>query len=728
MTSSMPVAAAAISFSFAASLALLVVLALLAAALSFWVYRHTVPEVGRGRRAVLISLRAAALALLLFLLFEPVLNLSSTESLPPRVAVLLDNSRSMTVRDDAGERSSSMRSISGADEISGLPRLGAASFYLFGGKGFPLQSFTPDSLTFTAGETDIASVLQQTREELAERNLRAIVLVSDGNVTTGKNPLHAAEEAGVPVFVVGVGDSTEKKDVLVSRVLANSIGYVESNIPVDAVLRSAGYGGETVTVTLLEGSKALDRRTLLLQDGSVEYPLAFRYTPGTEGVKKLTVAVSPTPGELTERNNRSTVYVKVLKNRMKVAVLAGAPSPDVSFLEQVFARDRNVEAKFYVQRLGASWYGEAPSQQALEQADCIVLAGFPLPRSGAELMRQLRAALEKKNTPLLILPSRETDLRALRSDLEQWTPFDVVQTRQEETQIFFEAAPDAATHPVLSSGIPSGVWRDLPPLFRTESSFKARAGARTLATMRISNVAFDEPVLIARSLRRSKTLAFTAYGLWRWQLAHEVLDGRLPDILVSNGIRWLTAREDEKKVRIRPLKEFFDNGEAAVITAQVYNESYEPLEDAEVMVKISGSAADLERDLVLSPIGAGRYVASLEGLGEGDYTFTGAARREGNELGRDEGRFTVGEPAAEFLETRMNNVLLRQIAARTGGRFFHAADITGLQDAVSAAPDFIAAERENKRDIQLWNLAWLLAAAVLLFAVEWYLRKQSGMI
>ena len=44
---------------------------LAAAGFAIWVYRHTVPEVTRGKRIRLILLRSLALAILLFLIFEP---------------------------------------------------------------------------------------------------------------------------------------------------------------------------------------------------------------------------------------------------------------------------------------------------------------------------------------------------------------------------------------------------------------------------------------------------------------------------------------------------------------------------------------------------------------------------------------------------------------------------------------------------------------------------------
>jgi hypothetical protein len=334
--------------------------------------------------------------------------------------------------------------------------------------------------------------------------------------------------------------------------------------------------------------------------------------------------------------------------------------------------------------------------------------------------------VEQHNRPLFIVLSREIDLGSLRATLDSYLPFDIVQTRPNETEVFFELTKEGERSPVTSSGIPPDVWKKLPPLFKTESSFKARVGAEALGTMNINSISFTEPLLITRKLNRRRVAVWTAYGLWRWELAEDVFNGKLPEVLIGNTVRWLTTREDRKPVRIRPVKEFFDSGEDVEFVAEVYNDSYEPVEAAAVEVKIKGGTG--ERELMLSPLGAGRYSGSIDLPEEGDYTYTGTATADGAELGSDAGRFSVGDLNLEFQETRANTVLLQQIAQRSGGRYFDAADAGQLPAAVADGPDFIPEQRYVQRDIELWNIVWLLALAVLLFALEWYLRKQSGMV
>ncbi len=719
-----PPALLSFSLSLASGWFLLILLILAAVAWSIFAYARTVPEITTGRRILLTSLRAIGLSLLVFIVFEPILNLLREETLEPRIALVMDNSASMTIQDPSGDRAALVWAFATSSEADALMSAGEADAWIMSSGLRPLMALTPDSLPFNGQTTDIDAALTALRESQEGRNLRAVVLVTDGVPTTGRNPLYAAEALGVPVYTVGVGDSSEQKDVLIGSVIANELAYLESTLPIDAIIRTSGIEAAQLQVTLRDGQNEVDRRVIDARQGGGEYPVRFTYTPKEEGMRKLRIDVSTVPGELTTKNNSRTLFVRVLKSRMTIALVAGAPSPDVSLFEQAMVKDRNVAVQSYIQKLGSSWYGAAPTEKSFTDADAIVLIGYPTAQTGDNTMQLIRNAVEKAAKPLWIIFSREIDLRKLRQHLDAWLPFDVVQERSEEMQVSLVVGPDARQNPVVSSGLSADLWDRLPPLFKTETSLRARVGTQTLATMKINGIAFNEPLLMQRKIGSSRTIVLAGYGLWRWQMAYDVVDGLVPETLLANAIRWMTTRDDTKRFSVKPVRELFGAGEPVDFTGQVYNESYEPVSDATVTLKVRGPQG--EQELTLTAAGAGRYTGSLDGLPEGDYTYTGTAT--GAQTLTDNGRFSVGEANAEFLDTRMNNALLRLIAARTGGRFFPIGNTQGLADAVTRAPTFTPQTLDIRTDIQLWNLAWLLGAVIAIFAVEWYLRKQAGMM
>jgi hypothetical protein len=88
----------------------------------------------------------------------------------------------------------------------------------------------------------------------------------------------------------------------------------------------------------------------------------------------------------------------------------------------------------------------------------------------------------------------------------------------------------------------------------------------------------------------------------------------------------------------------------------------------------------------------------------------------------------VGERNLEFQETRMNPDLLRQIALRSEGTFFTSGTFPGLEAALQSQPSFSARIVSESHERELWNWWYMMIAIVVLLAVEWFLRKRSGML
>jgi hypothetical protein len=130
----------------------------------------------------------------------------------------------------------------------------------------------------------------------------------------------------------------------------------------------------------------------------------------------------------------------------------------------------------------------------------------------------------------------------------------------------------------------------------------------------------------------------------------------------------------------------------------------------------------------MTDLGNGQYEGRLPGLDEGDYSYEAVVQREGALMGKSTGTFSVGESNVEFVETRANHTLLRQLASRSGGRFYSADNIQSLARDTRALPGYRPTEVVRSREFAIWNLTWSLALAIVLFSVEWFIRKARGML
>ncbi|MDP4198488.1 MAG: hypothetical protein Q8922_00880 [Bacteroidota bacterium] len=724
--------------------------------LAIWSYRNTIPRTTRYRRNWLIALRSAGLSALLLAIFQPIISSTSSEKITPSIAVVLDNSQSMmlpekghTIEPAAETRRDVMlRSAHDAIGSSILSDASKTSLYTVGDRTVPFPNKTPiDSLRATASATDLASLFSSIKEARATKNIEAIVLYTDGAFTAGENPIHLAEELGVPVYAVGMGDSTEPRDVAVTEIFTNEVATVGAPQPVDITIHHGGIKpGEHVTVELYEESQKIGERPIELTQASGDEAVSFQYTPTSEGVKKLTARVSLLSNEATEKNNLRIAYVRVLKNKFHVILFAGAPSSDVGFLRQYFSENPSLELSTYVQKQGAEYYEGTPTREKLGNVDLVVLAGWPVASTSDASLALVRQLLTQENRSLLFLSSHTLDLGKLGM-LGDALPFSVSSqsASQAEIKVGMSLTPASSDQPVLH--LPPQergkiTWEGLAPLFKTETHFQARPESQTLAEATVQGVKLGEPLIIARHIGHARQLAVTGYGLWQWKLTSfgrekaytkkgDTTAGAMSalDLFLSNSTRWLTTEEVNKRLRIEPNRKVYQAGERIDFLAQVYDESYVPIEHADVTARVSGGSLTKPIDLAFEATGNGRFIANIpEGLPKGDYSYTGTATKDGRAIGGDDGRFNVGDFNIELAEPRMRSDILRAIADRTGGKFYTPETAGNLLHDLYASSRFAAKTITNTRDFELWNSWPLLALALLFFSTEWFIRKRLGML
>jgi hypothetical protein len=201
---------------------------------------------------------------------------------------------------------------------------------------------------------------------------------------------------------------------------------------------------------------------------------------------------------------------------------------------------------------------------------------------------------------------------------------------------------------------------------------------------------------------------------------------RVLESFINNSIRWLTTQEDEKRIRVQPTKHIYTTQDAVDFNAQVYDDNYQPIEDAQIEVQVK--RGNEMNPLILDPIGGGQYQSAYDRLAEGEYLFTATVTLNGTTIGSDQGTFSVGGLNAEYLETRMNKLVLKQIAAQTGGQYYDSDEFESLPNDINKLPNFKPRDMSKSSEIEIWNSRWMLALVIFIFAMEWFVRKQNGML
>lgn len=705
--------------SLAYSPVLLALCAVAAGGLAWWSYGRSTPAVHGPRRAALAALRFAAIFLVLLLLFDPVWRRITRSGEPPLLAVLVDDSESLTL----GTAAARVRAA-----LDDLPTDAALRFYRFDAEAVPAgRALRGDSLRFAGERTDLAAALARVEDDFAGRNLRGVVLVSDGRITDGRNPAYLAERFPVPIHTAVAGDSLSTRDVRLARAITNDVAYAGSPLPVQAGVRAAGFAGETASVTVTEGGRVVTRETIELPADGAEATVDLTVTPTAPGLRRYTVTVGPLAGEATTRNNRQTVTVRVLDDDRRVLLLAAAPSPDLSAVRAVLEADGSLDVTVRTQRAPGQFY-EGPVPEALGAFDLLVLAGYPGSAADAATAERVAAAAEA-GLPVLFVLTRQTDLARLGAVFGDVLPVAPAAARGGFVEAGFAPTPAGETHPVLDGlGVPPERLAALPPLAVSPTRWALQPGARMLGALRRGGTTLDAPLLVVRQNGAVRSAALLGAGVWRWRTLPDDLADLRPAFpaLLDRLVRWTTAARDRRPVRVRPDRGTFGERDRVTFTGQVYGEGLAPVDDAQLTLTVRGGG-ETER-VTMRSVGNGRYAADLGVRPPGRYTFTAEAARGGARLGDDRGLFSVGALAAEFREPGADPALMRQVARRSGGQVVPLDSLGAFVRGLRA--DGALADRPLVREDEtpLLGLPWLLALAVGLLSVEWVARKRAGMV
>lgn len=670
----------------------------------YWRHR-SFPDEGRRTRSITAALtvvRFAAVSLLAFLLLAPMVRDRLDRDIEPVVAVLTDNSASLVLDEDSGSVQSLVSSV--LNDVETTLNTASVEPWLFDGSVRPGR--LPD---LTGRTTDLQTALRDIEGMYYNRNLAAVVVVSDGRINTGLDPL--TEPPGVPVFTVGTGDTSIRRDVRIARVLHNEIGYLDEVAGVEILVDGVAADGQITTLTV-EAVNGDDTRTLqtdrIAFDGPVEeieWPVNLDLD--RTGIRHFRVTASAVEGERALANNVHDFYIDVIDGRRTVLLLADAPHPDLGALRRVLESTENYEAV-------VSTDGTLPVPA--DEVDLAVVHGLPVgdPASDAGL-----TALSASDVPRFFIVTGRTDAAAFNSAQ------DVVRLPAADGSDAASALVDMDFSLFALRDDDAAVWRRYPPVEVPFGEITAAADARVLMRQRIGSVETDRPILAFRETVAGKTGVFVGDGLWRWRMVNALEEGdhQRFDGLFGAVMQYMALQADKRRFRVDQDATIYDQGRPVQLTARLYDANYEPVEDADVDLDVQ-DAAGRDYPLAFQPTGRG-YSARIDDLPPGDYTYRATTRFDGEDL-EDRGAFTIRPFRLEARSARADHDLLRTLSQATGGRFFHAASIDGLAAAIDQATVLKPVVHSTTRTRPLVGMLWPFLLILALLTLEWFVRKWMG--
>ena len=359
-------------------------------------------------RSCLAGVRLLLLLLILALLNRPVLVLDQTRKEPSVVAVMIDDTLSMSVPDVPVDRSQPIPRIAAAQNLltgggnqllNELSKVHNLKIYRFGRDAQQVAEVDKPDETLEAGKkidaiqatedgTQVVQSLTTVMEDLQGQRLAGVVILTDGKDVPVRerpeavNELHAKFPVGV--YSVPIGQDALPKTVEVLKPDYEPSAFLDDYTVVKFSVRGSGFEpNHKLKVTLKtkkDGKPVLDDKgnpvsteVVLSDDHPQPVELSFmpalalgmdpRRLPATlppeDRALDLVVEAEKQPGQINPADNVRDVSIQVLDTQIHVLFVEGYPRWEYRYVKNSLVRDKTMKVNCLLTSADPSFVQEA---------------------------------------------------------------------------------------------------------------------------------------------------------------------------------------------------------------------------------------------------------------------------------------------------------------------------------------------------------------------------------
>ena len=655
-------------------------------------------EISKWLIRTMAAFRFIVVSLLCFLLLSPLLRSVVREVEKPIIIIAQDNSESLiSGKDSAFYRAEYKQKMNAlAEELSDKYEV---KIYSFADGIKERSSF--DSLNFNEKQTNISALFEEIETRYSNRNVGAVVLATDGIYNQGTSPLYAAGQLKQNIYAIGLGDTTIKKDLILSKVEHNRMAYLGNQFPLEVIINAKRLKGKNSVLTVSKDGQVLFTKAVSIGQDVFDQTVPVLLEAKQVGMQRYRIALSTVEGEMTLLNNSKDIFIDVLDARQKVLILADAPHPDLAAIKQSIENNQNYEVESF---LSDDFNG------AFKKYDMVILHQIINSRTGTN---KLLTELENSGIPVWVFSGANTILKKDISVAGTTSKINEVEPLVDVNFPLF----------TLSDELKQAV-KDFPAVASPYSNASSDISGNALFYQRIGIVETKNPLMSFYNRGDTKLAIFSGEGIWRWRLQDYASHGNhnVFDEFITKTVQYLSLKVDKSFFRVIAKNNFFEN-ESIELEAEVYNDSYELINDGEVEIVIT-NPENKKYPFVFSKTNTA-YRLNAGSLPVGEYKYE-AKTKVGAKAYSQKGSFSVSSLQVEYVNTVADHQLLYNLAKQHNGDLIYPNDINSLAEKLNAREDIKPVSYSEKKLTDLINLKWLFVLLLMLLSAEWFIRKRNG--
>ena len=671
------------------------------AAISAWLYRkdNMLEGISRIWIVLLAVVRFFIFSLIGLFLLNPFLKYIIKERQEPMIIVLQDQSSSIRFTADS---SSYLQKY--PEDFKSFVGSFSDQFEV---KSFGFDGSLHESVDFSYPGvfTNIQQALSEIDNRYVNRNIGAVVLATDGIQNRGAGVLKSSRYA-YPIYTMALGDTTTNSDAAIVRVRQNEVAILGNSFPLEVTIVAERLEGSKSRLRVVRAGKILLDEEVVYSQNSYSTNLSFQLPADKSGFNKYELSLLPLSAEVNTTNNFTSFYIDVLDSRQKVAILAGAPHPDVSAIAKALSSKETIE----VTTLIADRY----SGDFKDYSTIVIHQGT---KTSNKVLLQ-RAVQSGKPILWIVGPGEQLqEFNSLQSVVrisDSQGQSDVVQCVLNKNFTPFQLTDEQ--------------WNMLqvaPPVVSNFGNYSLAAGAQVLAFQKLGKIQTSKPLIVTADQSGTKSAFILGEGVWRWRMNDYRNSGnyRQFDELMNSLVQFISLNADKDRFVVRAPK-YVDESERVVLEAELYNNSFESVQEGVSVLLSMINERGEQYSYAFSESGVG-FRTRINALAHGEYEWEAKATW-GEESFTKRGKLVVKKIDMERLALAANHNLLFNVSSQTGGAMFYPNEWEKLRETILQRDDLRPVIYERNNLSELINLRAILILVLILLAIEWFARKWLG--
>ncbi len=683
-------------------------LILLAAYLGIYTYWcRSLPKVVR---ILISSLRGVFLLLVFLLLLDLRIKWSRPVLVSPRIGVFLDNSLSMSNHPSASATTIFSQVATVLDwtrEHNYEPVFMTFGEKLTPQKDFRMEYIPEERLT----NFDLLEEVWQTG------NLQAGFLFTDGVATSGKDPSAIDGPANVPIYTVGVGDTTSGPDLSIIDLRYPLSLLAQEQNPIQITVRGFNAAGTRSTLYVFHEDELIHSARVTFNSPDDVQVFTASVVGRLDG-PNFRVELAVMAAEANIDNNRREFQIDVLPGRRRVTVLTGGLSPNTGLISRWVHQTRNAQVE-HLHFLESAWQG--PQEWFWQtQQDLVILDNYPTTNLADDHLDRLLAKLRRDRSAVIVIEGPNNDNR----DFVRMLSTLGLGVQKERTggtvpQLRLRPVTTATRAGLAGDAVPIADPVDFPPAAVVHSLASPRLGRRSSFLMTESR----RPVIGYTLARGRKIGVIFLPALAAIDLKLKLTGWRdfLPETF-ETLVEWALEPEGFTPYVIQPDRRQYHLGEKVLLRGLMRDRAgtnmLQPMLTVEVMGPESATMVTLAYNFE-----TGEYGGEFWPGEPGRHRFRIFEGDAVGELPVNAG-FMVQAGRVELESLTQNRYGLQRLAESTGGGYVE----LGTIETLLSRQAYTARTITREYQFNLWRIRGLWLGLIILLGLEWGLRRFVGLI